>query len=47
MHPDVERILISEEQLQNKVKELAKSITKDNNGKKILLITELKGGIKF
>lgn len=47
MHPDIERILISEDELKFKVKELAKQISKDYEGKKILLVTVLKGGVMF
>lgn len=47
IHEDVERVLISEEELGAKVDELAKKISKDYEGKSILVITLLKGGVMF
>ena len=43
----IKEILISEEQLQQKVNELAKQISADYEGKDLLIITVLKGGFVF
>ena len=43
----VEEILITEEQISDRVKELGKQITKDYEGKSILLIGILKGSVPF
>ncbi len=47
MHEDVERVLISEEELASKVSELAEIISRDYEGKTVLVITLLKGGVMF
>ena len=47
MHEDVERILISEQELDAKVSELAKKISRDYAGKTVLVVTLLKGGVMF
>lgn len=47
MNKDLESILFSEEQLKAKVKELAKSITEDYSGKKLLVVIILKGSFVF
>lgn len=47
MHNDVKKILISSEEIQEKVKELGKIITKDYEGKELLLLCILKGSIVF
>lgn len=44
---DVERILLSEEQISEKVKEIGAQITKDYEGEKLLIITILKGSVIF
>lgn len=41
------KVLISEEQIQQKVKELGQQISKDYQGKEILLIGVLKGAVVF
>ena len=43
----IEKILISEEELQTKVIELAKQISSDYKGKNLLVISVLKGGFVF
>lgn len=43
----VERILISEDEIQNRVRELAAQISQDYQGKEILLLCILKGGLMF
>ncbi len=47
MHKDVEKILISEEELHSKVQELAAQITKDYQNKNVLIISVLKGAFVF
>lgn len=47
MHEDVEKILISAEELEAKVSELAGIISEDYKGKTILVVTLLKGGVMF
>ena len=47
MHNDIERVLISAEELEAKISELANKISSDYNGKSILLIGLLKGSIVF
>ncbi|MDK2793983.1 MAG: hypoxanthine phosphoribosyltransferase, partial [Caldanaerobacter sp.] len=44
---DIEEILITEEQLKAKVKELGEMITRDYEGKDLVLIGVLKGAIMF
>lgn len=43
----IKEILISEEQLQKKVNELAQQISSDYEGKDLLIVTVLKGGFVF
>ena len=40
-------VLISEEKIKNRIKELGQQITKDYEGKEICLICVLKGGVMF
>ena len=49
LNNDVERILIGDEQINEKVKELAQRIDRDyaNSGKKLLLLGILKGSVVF
>ena len=47
MLKDVERVLLSEEQIKEKVKEIGAQITKDYQGKKLLIVTILKGSVIF
>ena len=47
MKKDFERVLISKEQIDKRVKELAKQLDKDYEGKKPLFICILKGSIMF
>ena len=44
---DIERVLLTKEQINEKVKELGKQITKDYQGKNLVLISVLKGSIVF
>lgn len=47
MLKDVERVLLSEEQIKEKVKEIGAQITKDYEGEKLLIVTILKGSVIF
>lgn len=47
MNKDIERILFSEEQLKNRVKELGKEISRDYEDKNPLLVGILKGSVIF
>jgi hypoxanthine phosphoribosyltransferase len=47
MHDDVDRILFSSEQIQQRVKELGKQIAQDYDGREPHLITIVKGSIPF
>lgn len=47
IHEDIERVLISEEQLQKRIKELAAQINKDYEGEIVEVVTVLKGGVMF
>ena len=44
---DIERVLFSEEQIAEKVKELGKQISKDYKDKNLLLVSVLKGSVAF
>lgn len=47
MKNDIEKILISEQEIQKKVKELATQISRDYKGRVPILISILKGGVVF
>lgn len=47
MHQDIAEILITDEQIQAKVKELGEQITLDYQGKDLLLLGTLKGAVPF
>jgi hypoxanthine phosphoribosyltransferase len=47
MHPDCERIMLSEEQIKKRVKEVALEVDKAFQGKKPLVVGILKGSIIF
>lgn len=47
MNSDIERILYSEEMLQDTVKKLGEKISEDYKGKKLLLLGILKGSVVF
>lgn len=47
MHKDIAEVLIPEEQLQAKVAELGEQITRDYQGKYLLLLGTLKGAVPF
>ena len=44
---DIKEVLISEEEIQNKVKELGKKITEDYRDKNLFLLGILKGAVPF
>lgn len=46
-HRDIERILVSEEQLKAKVAELGARISRDYAGKDLLMVSILKGSVVF
>lgn len=45
--PDVDKILLTEEEITNRVKELGQQITKDYAGKDLVLVGVLKGSVVF
>ena len=47
MHPDCERIMLSEEQLRARVREIALEVDKEYEGKRPLVVGILKGSIIF
>ncbi len=47
MHEDIAQILITEEQIQARVAELAKQVARDYRGKNLLLLGTLKGAVPF
>ena len=47
MHKDIEEILITEEQIRVKTVELGERITRDYQGKNLLLLGTLKGAVPF
>ena len=47
IHEDIEKVLISEEELAKKVSELAEKISEDYKGCEVLVVTLLKGGVMF
>ena len=47
MHDDIKTVLVSEEQLKAKVAELGAQISKDYEGKDLMLVSILKGSVVF
>ncbi|MFQ7034220.1 hypoxanthine phosphoribosyltransferase [Candidatus Borkfalkia ceftriaxoniphila] len=47
MHPDVDSILISEEQIKKRIQELAVKLDKEYEGKRPLMVSILKGSVMF
>ena len=47
MHNDIEEVLVTQEQLRLKIRELGKQITKDYRGRSLLLLCVLKGAAMF
>jgi len=47
MYEDVSEVLLSEERIQDRVRELGEQISADYQGKDLLLVCVLKGGVMF
>ncbi len=47
MHPDLDSILISEEQIKKRIQELAVKLDKEYEGKRPLMVSILKGSVMF
>lgn len=47
MHPDVKEILLTEEQIATRVAELGQQLTKDYEGRPLVLVSVLTGAITF
>lgn len=47
MHPDCERIMLTEEQLRTRAREVAETVDRDYQGKRPLVVGILKGSIIF
>ena len=47
MHKDLEKVLFTQEELAARVRELGEQITKDYEGKSLLLVCILKGAVTF
>lgn len=47
MHPDCERIMLTEEQLKSRVREVALAVDAEYDGKRPLVVGILKGSIIF
>ncbi len=47
LNKDMERVLISEEKLKERIKELGEQISRDYDGKDVLLVCILKGAVQF
>jgi hypoxanthine phosphoribosyltransferase len=45
LHPDVEAVLVSQEQIADKIAELAKQIDADYGGREVVLVGVLKGAV--
>ena len=45
--PDIDHVLLSEEQIQAKIGELAEQVARDYAGKEVLLVGVLKGAVLF
>lgn len=47
MHPDVKEIILSEETLQGRVRELGEAVSRDYEGESVLLVAVLRGAALF
>lgn len=47
VHPDIDEVLITAEEIQDKIGDLAKQVTEDYRGKDVLLVGVLKGAFMF
>jgi hypoxanthine phosphoribosyltransferase len=47
MHEDLERVLFTSEQIHERIRELAREISRDYQGRKLMLVGVLKGAVFF
>lgn len=47
IHPDIESVIISEEQIKERVAELGREISRDYEGRSVLLVAVLRGAVLF
>jgi hypoxanthine phosphoribosyltransferase len=47
MHDDLEKVLFTQEQIQQRIREVADEISRDYEGKELMLVTVLKGAVFF
>ena len=47
MREDIERVLLTEEEIREKVTALGRQVTEDYKGKNLMLVSVLKGSIAF
>jgi hypoxanthine phosphoribosyltransferase len=47
VHPDIEEVLITADQIQDKIRDLAKQVTEDYRDRDLLLVGVLKGAFMF
>ena len=47
LHPDIERVLLDEATIQGRIKEIAAQITRDYQGRSLLLVGILRGSVMF
>ncbi len=47
MHPDVKKIILSEEQIRQRVRELGEDVSRDYAGESVLLVAVLRGAALF
>ncbi|MBI4347232.1 MAG: hypoxanthine phosphoribosyltransferase [Elusimicrobia bacterium] len=47
MHPDIARVLLTEEQIRERIRELGHAITRDYAGRRLTLVGILKGSVMF
>ena len=47
IHPDIQEVIFTEEQLQQRIRELGAEISRDYEGRSVLLIAVLRGAVLF
>ena len=47
MHEDLEKVLFTREQIQQRIEDLAREISRDYRGRELMLVTVLKGAVFF
>jgi len=47
MHPDIQEVILSEAQVQERVREIGAQISRDYEGRSVLLVAVLRGGALF